>query len=171
MRTQVIPAQITTVEDKIAGNLNGTQLFLLMIPILYTTLDYAIFYPHMHVSVIKILSALFVLIASILLSLRIKGKVVFNWLIVILAYNIRPKYYVCNKNDTYLRQLDLLTPEKHSHTHISNAHAVKKEPQEVAEYGVKELLQLEKLIGDTKRGLTFRWNRKGGLHVAFNEIK
>ena len=170
MRTQVIPAQITTVEDKIAGNLNGTQLFLMMIPILYTTLDYAVFYPHMHVTGIKIISALIVLVTSVLLSLRIKGKVVFNWMIVILAYNLRPKYYVCNKNDTYLRNLDLIIPEKRHHTFTSDSHVAKKDSSTVPEYQIQELLQLERLVGNTKLGLRFRSNRKGGLNVAFNKI-
>jgi hypothetical protein len=37
MRTRVIPAQITTVEDRIAGNLNLTQILLLMIPVILGT--------------------------------------------------------------------------------------------------------------------------------------
>jgi len=35
MRTRVIPAQITTVEDKIVGNLNLMQMAILMVPIFF----------------------------------------------------------------------------------------------------------------------------------------
>ena len=42
MRTTVIPAQITTVEDKIAGSLNLTQILILMIPVFWATIVYAV---------------------------------------------------------------------------------------------------------------------------------
>ena len=35
MRTTIVPAQMTTVEDRIAGNLNFTQIFLLVTALLY----------------------------------------------------------------------------------------------------------------------------------------
>ena len=42
MRSTVIPAQITTVEDKIAGNFNLVQILLMMAPVLIATLLYTI---------------------------------------------------------------------------------------------------------------------------------
>ena len=53
MKVRSIPAQITTVEDKIAGNLNLTQILLLMIPVFWLMIVYTIFPPYMEFSVYK----------------------------------------------------------------------------------------------------------------------
>lgn len=42
MRSTVIPAQVTTVEDTIAGNLTITQIMLLIAPVLLSTAIYAV---------------------------------------------------------------------------------------------------------------------------------
>ncbi len=112
MRTTVIPAQITTVEDKIAGSLNLTQIMILMVPVFWTTAVYTIFSPAMHLAWYKIPVILIVLFACLILSLRIKGKVLVEWLLVLAKYYGRPKYYLFNKNDSYLRSLDLPVFEK-----------------------------------------------------------
>ena len=101
MRSKPIPAQITTVEDKIAGNLNLTQIMLLMVPVFFTTAAYAVFPPTMQLAIYKIPLVLVVLVLSLILSMRIKGKVVLNWLVILLRYNTRPRYYLFNKNDIH----------------------------------------------------------------------
>ena len=117
MRTTVIPAQITTVEDKIAGSLNLTQLMLLMVPVFWTTIVYTLFTPMMHVVWYKLPLVLVVLIISLSLAIRINGVVVFNWLFVILNYKLRPKLYVFNKNDSYLKEIDLPVETKPAVNH------------------------------------------------------
>ena len=54
MRTTIIPAQITTVEDKIAGSLNMTQILILMFPVLWTAIVYLILYPAMKLTLYKL---------------------------------------------------------------------------------------------------------------------
>src|SRR5579872_264749 len=105
MRTTVIPAQITTVEDKIAGNLSMTQIVILLVPIFFGTLVFAIFPPTMHLALYKLPPVILVLLVCLTLSLRIKGKVVASWLSVLLSYNTIAKYYVFNKNDSYFRDV------------------------------------------------------------------
>ena len=112
MRTQVIPAQITTVEDKIAGNLNITQLLILISPALVVAFVYVLLPPTMKFVGYKLGISLIAFIAAVFLSLRIKGKVVVNWLGLLLAYNQRPKYYVYNKNEPYLRKMDIVQEKK-----------------------------------------------------------
>jgi len=82
MRTTVIPAQITTVEDKIAGNLNITQILILMVPVFWTTIVYTLFSPVMRLAWYKIPLVIVVLFLCLILSLRIKGKVLVEWLLV-----------------------------------------------------------------------------------------
>ena len=50
MKTQVIPAQITTVEDKIVGSLTFSQLLLLLTPVALVALIYAFMPPLMELA-------------------------------------------------------------------------------------------------------------------------
>ena len=102
MKIRRIPAQITTVEDKIAGSLNLTQMTLLIIPVFVFMAIYVVFAPSMQFAWYKI--PLFILSGSIppILAIRIKEKIVLTWLVILLRYNLRPAYYLFNKNDSYL---------------------------------------------------------------------
>lgn len=114
MKARSIPAQITTVEDKIAGNLNFTQIALLMIPVFWGMTVYVLFAPSMHFAWYKLPLVIAVGITSLILSLRIKEKLILNWLLILLRYNLRPKYHIFNKNDMFLRSIDniSLNPER-----------------------------------------------------------
>src|SRR5581483_2108405 len=107
MKVRSIPAQITTVEDKIAGNLNLTQMILLVIPIFWIMIVYALIYPQMHFAWYKLPIILIIGLVCCVLALRIRGKVVLNWLVILLRYNSRPTFYLYDKNDSYMRTIDL----------------------------------------------------------------
>jgi hypothetical protein len=171
MRTQVIPAQITTVEDKIAGSLNLTQILLLMIPVFWTTIVYAFFAPQVHLAWYKIPLVLVVLFLCLFLSLRIKGQVVFNWLLVLLKFNSRAKYYIFNKNDSYLRILDFPLFPKKSSALLSKTKAKRKVPSVTPIFGISEISKLERLIQNPALNLSFKTAKKGGLNVAFEQIQ
>ncbi len=114
MRTTVIPAQVTTVEDKIAGNLNLTQIMLLLAPVLINTGIYVILPEAMHFSIFKIILISIIFIVFILLSLRIKDRVLLNWVAILAAYFLRPHLYVFNKNSSYLRDIPVESKQKKS---------------------------------------------------------
>ena len=105
MKIRRIPAQITTVEDKIAGNLNLTQIALLIIPVFIFMIIYVLFLPSMHFAWYKV--PFFLISGSIppLLAIRIKEKLIIQWLIILFRYNVRPAYYLFNKNDSHLLSL------------------------------------------------------------------
>lgn len=171
MRTTVIPAQITTIEDKIAGNLNLTQILILMVPIFWTTIVYALLSPRMKLMWYKFPLVLIVLFICLTLSLRIKGKVVLNWLIVVLKFNIRPKFYLFNKNDTYQRVIDLpVFPKKQIKLpaiKTAKKEAVKPTPN----FNISDFAKLENFIKNPKYSLSFKSAKKGGVDVAFEQIK
>lgn len=168
MRSQVIPAQITTVEDKIAGNLNLTQIMLLLFPAFWATVVFTIFSPRLHLSLYKLPLVLVVLIMCLVLALRIKGKVVLNWAITILRYNLRPKYYVFDKNDSFLRTLDLPVFEKKQKVKPvkETAKAAKRVNVPVS---IGNLIRFDNLLANPKYSFSFRQTRKGGLDVAFKQ--
>lgn len=171
MRTTVIPAQITTVEDKIAGNLNLTQILILMVPVLWTTVVYALFIPGMRLVWYKLPLVLIVLFACLILSLRIKGKVVLSWLIVLFRFNSRPRYYLFNKNDTYQRTLDLPIFEKKP-IKLFKEKTVKKEVRDtLPNFAMSDFMKLENLIASPSYSLSIKTAKKGGLNVAFEQVK
>lgn len=171
MRSTVIPAQITTIEDKIAGGLNFTQILLLIASLFISVFIYAVFPHQMKFTVYKLPFMIILSGICLVLSLRVKGKVLINWLIVILKYNTRPRYYVFNKNDSYLRQLDLPEFEKKPNKLFNKAKVTKKVQVNVPAFGVKDIVALENLIQNQRLSLSFKTNKKGGLNVAFEQIK
>jgi hypothetical protein len=106
MKQVSIPAQITTFEDKIAGNLSLTQLFLLATPIFISFAFYGLLPKNFHLSLYKLV--LIVLIAPIFIGLatRINGQLAINLIIVLLRYHLRVKKYLFNKNTNYLKVED-----------------------------------------------------------------
>lgn len=171
MRTTVIPAQITTVEDKIAGNLNLTQILILMVPVFWTTIVYTVFFPKMHFAWYKFPLILVVLFVCLILSLRIKDKVVLDWLIVLLRYHVRPKYYLFDKNDSYQRILDLPVFVKKS-VKLFNVKTAKKEAKlALPKFNIADFVKLENLIHNPKYTLSYKSGRKGGINVALEQIQ
>lgn len=171
MRTTVIPAQITTVEDKIAGSLNLTQIIILMIPVFWTTAVYAVFPPVMSLAWYKLPLVLIVLIASLILSLRIRGKVVANWLLVLLRYNLRPRYYLFNKNDSYLRNMDFPEQQKKTSKLFNKAHKRKEIRIPAKSFGINDLVKLKDFIHNPDYSLSLKPDEKGGLYVALKQVQ
>ena len=165
MKTTIIPAQITTVEDKIAGNLNMTQVLILMTPVFSAGIVYALFIPAMTFAWYKVVITIPVLIISFILSLRMDDKLVVNWLVLLLRYNLRPKYYVFNKNDGYLRVIDLPIFKKKDFK--STKFVRTKRKAFFHSFGIREQIAFER----DKENIAFKVNKKGGFNVIFNEIE
>lgn len=169
MKTTVIPAQITTVEDRIAGNLNLTQMILLIIPIIWTMVVYALLYPAMKLSIYKVPLMVLVTVICLILAIRIKGKVLIHWLIILLRYNLRPKYYLYNKNEAYLRDIDL--PVFKAEKRKLSKSPAKQEKKVKANITLGDLARLEDFITNPKYGFSIKLNKKGALNVAFEQNK
>lgn len=159
MRTTIIPAQITTVEDKIAGSLNFAQILLMMIPVLWGTLVYAVFSPIMKLAPYKISLVLLVTAISLVLALRIKDKIVAEWIGILLRYKLRPKFYIFNKNDLAERTVDLPFEPVLSYKKVP----VKKNVKFLKELSIKELIRLEQAMASKNLAVSFRYGRKGSL--------
>lgn len=156
MKARIIPAQITTVEDKIAGNFNFTQILLFMIPLFWGMIMYVLFPPSMHFVWYKLPLIFIIAVTSLILSLRIKEKLILNWLLILLRYNLRPKYYVFNKNDLFLRPVESI-PDK--------SELVIKFPARK-----KNLVPAPSLSsGVYEKGLSFKSYRKGGFNAVFEQ--
>ncbi len=157
MRTTIIPAQITTVEDKIAGSLNMTQILLLMAPIVWTALVYTLFFPTMKLVPYKLVLIVSVTALCLVLALRIKDKIVAAWLGILLSYRMRPKYWLFNKNDLTNRTLDIPElPAEHVtiKKHATSIHA------KASNIALSDLMKLEYLIGSGKVAIRYHFEHK-----------
>lgn len=167
MRSQVIPAQITTVEDKIAGNFSLMQIMLLLMPVLIATFIYAFLPPTMTFVIYKLVLASIFAVLSITLAIRVKGRIIASWLVVLVRYNARPKYYVYNKNSATYREV--LKPKIQAAA-IDTSIVKKAVSKQVNTPDIKDVLKLRHLLDTTDFNLTYRSGKKGGLNVAFEKI-
>ena len=90
MKTSVVPAQVTTIEDRIIGNLGFSQILLLIIPVFLSAGIFTFLPPILNGALYKYILMAILLILCIILSIRIRGKIVAFWLVVIFRYNQRP---------------------------------------------------------------------------------
>lgn len=105
MKTTVVPAQVTTVEDKIAGNLSFTQLLLLVTPVFLGGVVFVLLPPLFGFSYLKLIIGCILAVVCMTLAIRIKGKILLHWIVVIARYNARSRLHLFNKNDSYLRDI------------------------------------------------------------------
>lgn len=156
MRTTIIPAQITTVEDKIAGSLNFAQILLLMLPVLWGTLVYAIFIPTMKLAPYKVSLVLLVSAISLILAIRVKDKIIAEWIGILLRYKLRPKFYIFNKNDITERLVDLPFESV-----VNHKKAVAKTTKRLTkELSIKDLIKFEQAMASKNLAVSFRYGRK-----------
>lgn len=167
MRTTIVPAQVTTVEDRVAGNLGVSQLILFAIPIFGGSLLYVGLPPIMGIATYKFVVIISMIIICSIMAIRIKGKLVLFWLIIILKYNLRPKYYLFNKNT-------LINREDYPETQIENKASEIKEFKEtisIPKLAIPELAIAHATLDDPTRNIQFETNKKGGLYVRYTEIE
>jgi hypothetical protein len=158
MKVTVVPAQVTTVEDRIIGSLGLSQILLLSAPIFGGCVLYIVLPPIMHAAVYKVVVMMLFLLTCALLSLRIRGKIMLFWLIAILRYNLRS-----------LHARDLNEPEP-SMVMENNTEQVKKKSRRKLPLSIAEVAQIERLIDNPAANLSFE-NRKGYLYVRITEVK
>lgn len=160
MKTVIIPAQITTVEDKIIGNLTLVQLVLLILPVILDFLIYGILPRQLRLSLYKLPLLVTVTVIFASMALRIKGKLVLDWVIVLAKYQTRDKLYVFDKNTDYLRP---------NFTYHTKSQAVKPEPQPAATKPVTvKPSQLKFKLEDFR--YSFIKSKKGDFNVFVTKI-
>ncbi len=168
MKTSVVPAQVTTVEDKIAGNLNLTQLLLLAAPIFISSGLYVVFPPLLRLTAIKLSLCALIFAVFAALAIRLRGKLLLTWLVLILRYRLRPRYYVFDKNDPHLR-----TTAELPQPALEDKRQKRTAPERLPVFALPtpKLVRIESAIADPRAKLNFIANRKGGLDVRITEIK
>jgi hypothetical protein len=168
MRISIVPAQITTVEDKIAGNISVQQAALLGIPILFGFIIALVLPPSGQFVGYKIAIVAGLLVTFGSLAIRIRGRIVVKWLGLFAVYCARPQYYVYDKNSLYLRDTK---QEVAAEEEMKTAPVVKKSLLHPATIAAHEFTRLEQLALDARAGMKFEVGRKGELNVRITEVE
>ena len=167
MKTTVVPAQVTTVEDKVAGRLGMTQIVLLVTPVFFGSALYAFLPPFMKYSTYKLILMVVILSVCGTMAVRIKGKLLLFWVIAIAKYNVRPRFYVFDKNSSSKR--DDLNSQLQAEPLSMIDHRI--QLPTLPKLTPADISKALALLDDPARHLSFGTNRKGGLYVRITEVK
>lgn len=163
----IVPTQITTVEDKLVGGFTVRQFMLLAVPITLFILLLVLLPPRADVVTYKVVISCLVAFIAMPLAIKIKGKLLLDWLIVVIRYMARPRYYVYDKNTSYLRAM----PREPRKTKAEQKKVAKTHDLfEAKTLPAKERLRLQSLI-DQGMSVSVEVSKKGELHVIVTEKK
>lgn len=162
MKTTVVPAQITTVEDKIAGSLNFIQIMLLIASLIIGAAIYGVVPPRIHLTTIKLILIAFEFSVLGGMAIRIKGKILAEWLIVILRFRLRPRIYVFTKNDLFARNIIAIGREEKTERSMTKSYETTNDK--------KKEIGNDRYFDDSDISITVRPSKKGGLDVSLREI-
>lgn len=169
MKMTVVPAQVTTVEDRIIGNLGFSQILLLVIPIFLCAGVFTLVPPFMGGALYKYVAMGVAVLIFCILAIRIKGKIVALWIVTLLRYNIRPKYYIFNKNVTALRENYQLSIGQQESENTATTIPIKKAP--IHRLDIPATARVLATIENPAARVRFETGKKGNLHVRFTEIE
>jgi hypothetical protein len=168
MKVTVVPAQVTTVEDRIIGSLSFSQMMFLIVPVFVGAALFAVLPPAMGSSIYKFVIMGILALICCVLAVRIKGKILALWLLVIIRYNLRPKYYLFNKNVTTLREE---YEAKHEESILKVESTNLEKVIAVPKLGLHETAKVLAAIENPASKLRFEATKKGGLNVRLTEIE
>lgn len=168
MKVTVVPAQVTTVEDRIMGSLSLSQLMILLLPVFIGAALFASLPPMMESALYKYVAIGIFSVICLVLSIRIKGKIIALWIVTILRYNLRPKYYLYNKNVTTLRR-EYAAVKDESETKEKAQSSMK--PVVSPKMNQLETARVLAAIENPVSNLRFETTKKGGLYVRLTEVE
>lgn len=160
MKVALVPAQVTSVEDRIIGNLSSAQTILLIGPLFFGGLLLALAPPYMALSLYKLVIGLGLISVGAILAIRFKGKLLGKWLLIYLKYYLRPKIYVYNKNVAECREIIKPGATKNS------SPTVKPKPKLTPRYK-----PTPEIVLSTLGQWTYERNKKGVSYVRFEQDK
>ncbi len=166
MKTTVVPAQITTVEDRIAGSLTLPQIVLMVISLVIGVVIYAGIPPKMHLSAFKMTFIVIQFAVLGILAIRFNGKIVADWLIIFLRYKSRPNKYVFTKNDLIYREIVASKEVANNREKQVSTNENKKSSKPLT---LLEELNLKKILASDSLSLSFKPSKKGGMDVALEQ--
>ncbi len=167
MKTTIVPAQITSIEDIIVGSLSVTQVLLLSMPLFFAVACYIGLPPFAHFAAYKTYFMVCAVVLGFCLALRVRGQLVLYWLILVARYNLRPRYYLHRKTTDPIAHRVVESDLSHK---SGGAHAPTISSR-VRGFKLIESSVLQKLRDNPSAQLTFRSNKRGGTDVLYSEVE
>lgn len=174
MRVSVVPAQVTTVEDRIIGCLGFMQILILVSAILCGAGVFVMLPPMMGEAWYKYGIIAAVLVVGSTLSIRVRGVILAHWVGIIVRYNQRPMYYVADKNTAAYRQRDKdkdkdKDDQAHMsvHAHASSGAASRHQPVHL---DASARAKARAVIDDPAAHIRIATDTKGGVHVRITQV-
>ena len=150
------------------GNLGFSQLALFVVPVFVGAGLFILLPPVMHGSPYKYLVAVLIGVMCGILAIRIKGKIILLWLVTILRYNLRPKYYLFKKSTaTYREDYQTHKPEVSEETSKQQT----RQTTAVPKLAFQDAMQVLQTINKPESKLRFEMTKKGGLNVRLTEVE
>ncbi len=167
MKTTVVPAQITSVEDRIAGNFTFAQVLLLVAALLIATFLYVGVGPRLHLTVWKLslIGLQFGVFGG--LAIRYNGKIFAQWLVIYLRFFSRPRQYVFTKKDLAERNILLPIVKRAKPSQRPKVQVVQATPA----LSLLEQLRVDSLIENPSLSVSFELSKKGGIDVSLTPVK
>jgi hypothetical protein len=130
-----------------------------MVPIFATSVIYILFFPAMKFCTYKTVLILFIFLISVILAIRVKNKIVASWLGILISYQLKPRYYLFNKNDLTNRIVDLpIISTKKAKKEIKVINTTRVKTNEIS---LSELIKMEDLVDSGKVALRYQFDKKG----------
>ncbi len=162
MKVSAIPAQVTTVEDRIAGNLNLTQLLLLASPLFLVAVIMFLLPPYGKYSLYKLIVAVIISSVSATLAIRINDKIVLELIKIRLKFELRPHLYVYGKQK--------ITPEPEETIQVTKVpRKLKTVSAPKLELSKTARHRSQKLLADRRVKVVFS-SKEGGLNVKVSAV-
>jgi|SRR5581483_3011475 len=163
MKTTIIPAQITTVEDKIIGSLNLSQVLLLINPIILAIITYLILPPFSKLSLIKLIVISIYSVVNLSLAFKIKEKILLDWVLILVTYFLRPRYFIYDKNEAFGRPYEVIE--------INNLPNKKNLVNQISTEQISNSISFfERVLIKSNFKLKFKPSKKGGIHVTLYKV-
>jgi hypothetical protein len=165
MKSTIVPAQITTIEDRFSGNLSLQQILLLSSSVFIGFAIYVFLPPFLKLDSYKIVLMILMFFIISITAVRIKGKLVLFWIITILNYNRRSQYFVFNKNSMHCRENKSNKEVKTDTDKPMKKASIKRLP-----ISFEDRSLLKELINKPLADISFSTGKKGELYVNFRKI-
>lgn len=170
MRVSVVPAQVTTVEDRIIGCLGFMQILVLVSAIVCGAGVFVVLPPMMGEAWYKYGIIAAVLVVGSTLSIRVRGVILAHWVSIIVRYNQRPMYYVADKNTTAYRQrgkdIDI-DDQAHMPAHAPPRTVSRRQSVHL---DVSARAKARAVIDDPAAHIRIATDKKGGVHVRITQV-
>ena len=166
MKTVIVPAQITTIEDIVVGSLTVPQLIMLAIPV-FACLVCVMLPPSFTVAVYKVCVVAGLCCVCWPLAIRWHNRLVARHLWIAWRYARRPGYYVCDKNTSTHDSL----PSRQNDSPPDIEPPTRPLAHPVPPADIQDRIAYDVYAANTPNTPRYHISKKGKIHVTISKIK